>query len=420
MSQVPAELISIGDELLYGQIVDTNSQWMSAELDKIGIKVIRKTTVGDVESEILRAFGEAEGRADVILISGGLGPTNDDLTKPCLAKYFNTTISLHPQALKELTHLFESRGFTLNKRNKKQAELPDKCTMVRNRLGSAPGMWFERNRKIFVSMPGVPHEMKEMMQREVLPKVKAFYQTPTILHKMIKTAGIGESWLADKIKDWESNLPPHLKLAYLPGLMQVRLRLTGTGPDRPVLEQEIEREIAKLLPLIDPFIFGFDSETLESAIGKILVEQQKTLATAESCTGGHIAQTITSIAGSSRYFNGGVVPYHNDMKINLLHVNPETLKKHGAVSEQTVIEMANNVRDVFKTDIGLSSSGIAGPGGGTKEKPVGLIWIAYADGDKTITKKLQLGDQRLINIQRTTIAALYLLWQSLTQKNREK
>lgn len=420
MSQVPAELISIGDELLYGQIVDTNSQWMSAELDKIGIKVIRKTTVGDVESEILRAFGEAEGRADVILISGGLGPTNDDLTKPCLAKYFNTTISLHPQALKELTHLFESRGFTLNERNKKQAELPDKCTMVRNRLGSAPGMWFERNRKIFVSMPGVPHEMKEMMQREVLPKVKAFYQTPTILHKMIKTAGIGESWLADKIKDWESNLPPHLKLAYLPGLMQVRLRLTGTGPNRPVLEQEIEREIAKLLPLIDPFIFGFDSETLESAIGKILVEQQKTLATAESCTGGHIAQTITSIAGSSRYFNGGVVPYHNDLKVNLLHVNPETLKKYGAVSEQTVIEMANNVRDVFKTDIGLSSSGIAGPGGGTKEKPVGLIWIAYADGDKTITKKLQLGDQRLINIQRTTIAALYLLWQSLTQKNREK
>ena len=259
-----------------------------------------------------------------------------------------------------------------------------------------------------------------MMQREVLPKVKAFYQTPTILHKMIKTAGIGESWLADKIKDWESNLPPHLKLAYLPGLMQVRLRLTGTGPNRPVLEQEIEREIAKLLPLIDPFIFGFDSETLESAIGKILVEQQKTLATAESCTGGHIAQTITSIAGSSRYFNGGVVPYHNDLKVNLLHVNPETLKKYGAVSEQTVIEMANNVRDVFKTDIGLSSSGIAGPGGGTKEKPVGLIWIAYADGDKTITKKLQLGDQRLINIQRTTIAALYLLWQSLTQKNREK
>ena len=420
MSQVLAELISIGDELLYGQIVDTNSQWISAELDKIGIKVVRKTTVGDIESEILQSFKEAEGRADVVLITGGLGPTNDDLTKPCLAKYFNSPISLHPQALRELTELFESRGFSLNERNKEQAALPDKCTMISNRLGSAPGMWFERDRKIFASMPGVPHEMKEMMKSVVLPKVKQFYQTPVILHKMIMTVGIGESWLADKIEDWESNLPSHLKLAYLPGLMQVRLRLTGMGRDRATLERDISQEIAKVLPIIDKFVYGFDGDTLEAAIGKILVEQQKTLATAESCTGGHIAQTITSIPGSSRYFNGGMIPYQNDMKVNLLHVNPNTLKQHGAVSEETVIEMANNVRKVFKADIGISSSGIAGPGGGTDEKPVGLIWIAYADGEKTITKKLQLGDQRLINIRRTAIAALYLLWQSLAQKNREK
>ena len=420
MSQILAELISIGDELLYGQIVDTNSQWISAELDKIGVKVIRKTTVGDVESEMLTAFAEGEKRADVILITGGLGPTNDDLTKPCLARYFDSPISLHPIALKELTHLFESRGFTLNERNKKQAELPDKCTMISNRLGSAPGMWFERDRKVFVSMPGVPHEMKEMMKSQVLPRVKQFYNTPAIIHKMIMTAGIGESWLADKIKDWEDNLPSHLKLAYLPGLMRVRLRLTGMGNDKTKLAKEIAEETAKLLPMIDKFVYGFDGETLESAIGKELAERQMTLATAESCTGGHIAQTITSIPGSSRYFNGGLVPYQNEMKMQLLKVNSNTLEKYGAVSEETVIEMANNVREVFNTDIGLSSSGIAGPGGGTKEKPVGLIWIAYADGSNTITKKLQLGDQRLINIQRTTTAALYLLWQSLTQKNGEK
>ena len=420
MSKVLAELISIGDELLYGQIVDTNSQWMSAELDKIGVKVVRKTTVGDVESEILQAFKEAEERADVILITGGLGPTSDDLTKPCLAIHFDSPISLHPQALAELTSLFESRGFNLNERNKKQAELPDKCTMISNRLGSAPGMWFERNRKIFVSMPGVPHEMKEMMRTQVLPKVKQFYQTPAILHKMIMTAGIGESWLADKIKDWENNLPSHLKLAYLPGLMQVRLRLTGMGNEGDSVEKDMLHEIDKVLPIIDKHVYGFDGESLEAAVGRILVEQQKTIATAESCTGGYIAHTITSIAGSSRYFNGGLIPYQNDMKVKLLNVDPDTLKKHGAVSEETVWEMANNVRKVFKADIGISSSGIAGPGGGTKEKPVGLIWVAYADGEKTITKKLQLGDQRLINIRRTTITALYLLWQSLVQKNGEK
>ena len=420
MSQVPAELISIGDELLYGQTLDTNSQWMSVELDKIGIKVVRKTTVGDVESEILQAFTEAEERADVILMTGGLGPTNDDLTKPCLAKYFDSAISMNPEALRHITQLFESRGFSLNETNKKQAELPDKCKMVLNRLGSAPGMWFEKGKKIFVSMPGVPHEMKEMMTSEVLPKVKRFYETPVILHKMIMTAGIGESWLSDKIRDWENNLPPHLKLAYLPGLMQVKLRLTGIGADPQSMDQEMDEEIARLLPVIDPYVYGFDGESLESAIGKILVDQQKTLATAESCTGGHVAQTITSIAGSSRYFNGGLVPYQNDMKIKLLHVNPGTLKKHGAVSEQTVMEMANNVREVFNADVGVSSSGIAGPGGGSEEKPVGLIWIACADGEKTVTRKLQLGTERLINIRRTTTAVLYLLWQSLAQKNREK
>lgn len=417
MGHILAELITIGDEILFGQIVDTNSQWMSAELDKIGVIVIRKTTIGDEEGEILKALAEAESRAQIILITGGLGPTNDDLTKPCLAKYFDSTISLNQQALSELTHLFESRGYQLNETNRRQAELPDKCQMISNKLGSAPGMWFERDGKIFMAMPGVPHEMKGLMENEVLPRLHNYFNTPNIIHKMIMTAGIGESWLADKIKDWENDLPPEIKLAYLPGLMQVRLRLTGVGPDLTLLERELDKEIEKIKPLIGKHIYGYDGQTLEEAVGQLLISQGKSLAVAESCTGGHISQTITSIPGSSRYYNGGIVPYQNDMKINLLQVSRETLRDYGAVSEETVVQMAANVCKKFNTNVGISSSGIAGPGGGTREKPVGLVWIACSNEGHTLTRKLQLGDNRSINIQRTTRACLYLLWQSLIQKN---
>ncbi len=420
MNEIKAELISIGDELLYGQIVDTNAQWISAELDKIGVKVVRKTTIGDVESEILTAFAEAEARAQIILITGGLGPTNDDLTKPCLAKYFNSTISIHEQALKELTHLFESRGYKLTDTNRKQAELPDKCTMISNRMGSAPGMWFENNGKIFMSMPGVPHEMKNMMTLDVLPKLKQFFKTPSIIHRLVMTAGIGESWLADKIKSWEMALPSNIKLAYLPSVSQVRLRLTGIGDEYESLKATIDEAIHALIPLIGEHIYGYDGQTLEAAVGEILVKQGKTLALAESCTGGFIAHTITSIPGSSRYFNGGIIPYQNEIKQEQLNVKAETLQEFGAVSEATVIEMAENARQKFSTDIGVSSSGIAGPGGGSDEKPVGLVWIACANGIATKTRKLQFGDNRLVNIQRSTRAALYLLWQTLNENNKEK
>ncbi|MDN5199867.1 competence/damage-inducible protein A [Fulvivirgaceae bacterium BMA10] len=417
MNDVLAELITIGDEILYGQIVDTNTQWMSEKLDEIGIKTIRKTTVGDNEDQIMQAFREAESRANIVLITGGLGPTNDDITKPCLANFFNSPISLHQQAYSELKELFETRGFQLTETNKRQAELPDKCTMISNRHGSAPGMWFERNNKVFVSMPGVPHEMKAMMKENVLEKLQNFYHTPTIFHKMIQTVGIGESWLSDTIKDWEGNLPSNISLAYLPGLMQVKLRLTAMGSDIIALEEQVNQQVDNLIPLIEKHVFGYDNETLEEAIGKLLIKQEKTLSTAESCTGGHIAHTITSVPGSSAYYNGSLIPYQNDMKMDLLDVKKETLEMHGAVSEATVIEMAQNIRRKFRTDIGVASSGIAGPGGGTKEKPVGLVWIAYSDGNGTITKKLQLGHQRLINIKRTTTAVLYLIWQSLVQNN---
>lgn len=416
MKQVLAEIMTIGDEILYGQILDTNTQWMSAELDKIGIRTVRKTTVGDEEGEILKAFAEAEARASIVLITGGLGPTSDDLTKPLLARYFDSSISINPQALKDVTELFSRMGRELTELNRQQAALPDKCQMISNKLGTAPGMWFERNGKIFISMPGVPYEMKAMMENFVIHKLQKFFSTPIIYHKMIKTVGIGESWLADMIKDWENQLPAHIRLAYLPNLGQVRLRLTATGSNLAALQDEVAQEVQKFMPLAGKYVYGFDEETLESAVGKILKDQKKTISVAESCTGGALASLLTGTPGSSAYFQGAVVPYHNELKINVLGVSRETLAQHGAVSEETVIEMANNVRKMFGTDIGAASSGIAGPGGGTPEKPVGTVWIAFADGKQTIAKKLALAKNREINIKLTCIALLDLIRQNLKAK----
>lgn len=407
--KITAEVITIGDEILYGQILDTNTQWISMELDQIGVKIVRKTTVGDEEGEILRVFSEAEERADIVLITGGLGPTNDDLTKPALAKFFNSDISMNSQALKEVEALFAYRGFELTEANRLQAALPDKCTMISNPVGTAPGMWFERNNKVFISMPGVPHEMKTMMHKSVLPMLKNFFKTPVIYHKMIKTVGIGESWLADKIKIWENNLPTHIKLAYLPGVSQVRLRLTATGESLDILKKEVNEQIESLVPIIDKYIFGYDNDSLEEVVGRLLLQQNKTLATAESCTGGALAQKITSIAGSSNYFLGGIIPYHNNAKQEILKVDTSILQNFGAVSEETVLKMAENVRELFKSDIGISSSGIAGPSGGTPEKPVGTVWIGYCDDTKSVAKKLSLGKERNINIQIATVAILNLI-----------
>ncbi|MTI31060.1 competence/damage-inducible protein A [Xanthovirga aplysinae] len=417
MKAVSAEVLSIGDEILYGQITDTNSQWISAELDKVGIKTIRKTTVGDEEGQILGAFKEAESRAEIVLITGGLGPTPDDLTKPLLARYFDSSLSMHPEALKNLEEMFAKRGFELNDLNRQQAVLPDKCEMITNRMGTAPGMWFHQKGKVFVSMPGVPFEMKTMMSEIIIPKLLEIYQPPVIYHKMIKTVGIGESWLSEKIKAWQDNLPTHIKLAYLPHLSQVRLRLTAMGSDMGKLKTEVEKQIQSLLPLAGKYIYGYDDDKLEEVVGNLLRQQGKTVATAESCTGGFLAHSITSIAGSSDYFMGGIIPYQNEMKENLLGVQRETLIEHGAVSEETVFEMANRAREKFKTDFGLATSGVAGPGGGTPDKPVGTVWIALADGKQTFTKKLSLAKDRLINIQLTVVAILDILRQSLNQNN---
>lgn len=409
MKTVFAEILSIGDELLIGQTLDTNAHWISGELSKVSIKVVRRSTVGDCEEEIIAAIEEAEKRADIILMTGGLGPTNDDLTKPCLAKYFNTPIVMDEASLRHVTEFFESRGKELTEVNRLQAALPQACTPVENPLGTAPGMWFEKNGKVYVSMPGVPHETKAMITNIVIPKLKKVFSLPVIIHRVIRTAGVGESFLAEIIKDWESSLPRHIKLAYLPTLGNVKLRLTATGKDEKTLEEELATLVEKVKPLIGQNIYGFGEVELESVVGRKLRDHNLTLSVAESCTGGYLTHLITSIPGSSEYFLGSIVPYAYEIKMRQLGVKPETLDKYGAVSEPTIIEMANLVRAKFNANIGVATSGIAGPGGATPDKPVGTIWIAYSDKEKTVTKKLQLSPDRMINIKITASAVLNLI-----------
>ena len=409
MSIVTAEIIAIGDELLYGQIMDTNSHWISQELDAVGVRVVRKTTVGDNRTDILTAFEEASKRANLILITGGLGPTQDDLTKPLLAEYFGCEIVEVPEAVAAVSAYFTRRGREMTRLNILQGHLPTCCTYVPNEVGTAPGMWFEQKGCYWMSMPGVPHEMKKLVKDFVLPKLSQVFDLPVIYHKLIKTAGIGESWLADLIKNWENALPNHIRLAYLPSLGHVKLRLTAFGEDKKVLATEVDEQIHGVLPLISSYVYGYDEETLETAIGKLLKNAGKTLALAESCSGGYISHLITTVPGSSNYLRGTLVPYHNDLKEQLIGVSSATLTQHGAVSEETVREMATGIKKLFRADFGLASSGIAGPDGGSPDKPVGTVWIACAGPDFVEAKLLQLTQDRMINIQLTGVAVLNLL-----------
>lgn len=401
MKPIYAETIAIGDEILYGQIVDTNSQFMSVELDKIGIKVIRRTATSDAKSAIWAALEAAEKIADIVLITGGLGPTKDDITKKVLAEYFGSTMKMDEAVLSHVTNLFTARGREMNELTKLQALVPEKCTVVHNAAGTAPGMWFEKNGKVFVSMPGVPHETEKMILDIILPKLKEQFKLPDIVHRFVKVVGITESGLAETIEKWEDALPPHIRLAYLPSKGQVRLRLTGLGSSAAELNKEIEGEIEKLKPLIAKFIYGYDSEEIEHTVGKLLVEQGKTIATAESCTGGLVAHSLTAASGASRYFWGGAVVYGNAAKTDMLGISAELIDQYGAVSEETAKEMAAAVRLKFKTSIGIATTGVAGPNGGTAEKPVGTVWIAYADEQGVKAQKLQLTQDRTLNINMT-------------------
>lgn len=406
---VRAEIITIGDEILYGQILDTNTQWISLELDKLGIKTVRKSSVGDQKSEILQILNEASQRADVVFITGGLGPTKDDLTKKILAEYFGCDVQMHPEALQDVTEFFAKRGRELSDINRDQALLPTKAEFIRNSQGTAPGMWFNEKGVIWVSMPGVPYEMKSIMEQEVLPRLVKHFKTPIIFHKVIKTVGIGESYLSDLIESWELQLPEHIKLAYLPSMGIVKLRLTAVGEDLDVLKSDVEVELQKVHPLIKSYIFGYEKDELAEVVGRLLSEKKATLAVAESCTGGYLAHQFTQNSGSSAYFLGGILSYANQVKMDQLGVSSEILTTTGAVSEECIKAMALGVQQKLGSTYALATSGIAGPDGGTEEKPVGTVWIALAHENGVITRKLTLGGTRMQNIYLSSLACVNLL-----------
>jgi nicotinamide-nucleotide amidase len=412
---ITAAIITIGDEILYGQTLDTNAHFMSQQLSDAGYKTVGRISVGDNAEDIKWALNLAESISQIILISGGLGPTRDDITKKTLTEYFDTVLVLNTTALADVTEFFSKRGVELSDINRRQAYIPSNGKVIRNVMGTAPGIWIEKDAKVFVSMPGVPHEIDNMVKSEVIPKLREKFPPPVILHKIIMTAGIGESILSEMIRSWEDELPRHMKLAYLPGLGQVKLRLTVTGDSLEMLESEADQQIRRLTRYIRQYIYSYENDPLEKTIGDLLRKSGMKISVAESCTGGHIGHMITSIPGSSDYFPGGIIAYENSIKENLLGVRTETLKNFGAVSEETVKEMAEGVRKKFKSDIGLATSGIAGPGGGTKEKPVGLVWIGISDNEGNIAKRFIFSKNRITNIQFFTVAALTFLWQRITQ-----
>jgi nicotinamide-nucleotide amidase len=410
MDKIIVSIITIGDELLIGQVVDTNSAWMAQELNKNGLWVGRRVAVGDSREDIWNALDEESGRSAIILITGGLGPTADDITKPLLRDYFGGNMVVDESALANVKWIFERvLKRPMLERNLQQAEVPDTCTVIQNRRGTAPGMWFEKNGRIFVSMPGVPHEMKGMMTDAVLPALRQRFRLPHIAHRTLLTAGIGESFLAEHIKTFEEALPPTIKLAYLPNYGMVRLRLTSRGEDLQSLDAELDQQFGTLRSLVTEWMVTDEDISLQEAVGRLLVSKGKTLGTAESCTGGYIAHLITSIPGSSRYFKGAVVSYANEIKANLLHVGQQTLDSNGAVSEATVREMVRGALSALDTDFAVATSGIMGPDGGTPEKPVGTVWIAVGDNQKIIAQKMSFRFDRQRNIELTATNALNLL-----------
>ena len=410
---IRAQIITIGDEILIGQIVDTNSAFISQKLSEAGIAVTKNISVADNEKEIIRAIDEALNESDVVLMTGGLGPTKDDITKTTLSKYFNSPLKFDEESYKNVEALFRTRGKEVTELNRKQAEIPECCTAIPNKRGTAPGMWFEKNNSVLISMPGVPQEMKAMMEESVIPKLKERFSTPFIIHKNILTQGIGESALAELIEEWENKLPADIRLAYLPSTGMVRLRLSGSGENKNELEKRMEAEKEKLKKIAGDFIFGYDDDTLEKIIGNILRDRKQTLCTAESCTGGFIAHRITSVPGSSDYFTGSVVAYANEVKEYFLNVPFDVIEKYGAVSEQVVELMAENAKNIFDTDYAVACSGIAGPDGGTDEKPVGTVWIAVATPSEVKTKLLRLGNGRMKVIEETALNVLNMLRKEL-------
>jgi nicotinamide-nucleotide amidase len=404
-----AEIITIGDEILIGQIVDTNSAWMAQKLNEEGIRVKQISSVSDDRQHILAALAEATTRADIIFITGGLGPTKDDITKQTLAEYFNVKLVLNDDALNNVLNIFKRYNRSLLEVNRKQAEVPENCEIILNNNGTAPGMWFNVDSKIYVSMPGVPFEMKYMMEETVIPKLKTELKLPVIIHKTILTVGEGESFLAEKIADIENDLPANIKLAYLPKMGQVRLRLSAYSDGETPLNDKLEEFASRIVERVGDNVVAQEDIPLEKVILNHMADKGLTLSVAESCTGGYVSHLITQHEGSSQVFLGGAVTYSNDLKENILGVKNETLYQFGAVSQETVTEMVEGALRQFKSDYALAITGIAGPGGGTQEKPVGTVWIAVANANKTVVKKFTFGNKRLQNIERSAVAAFFML-----------
>lgn len=395
-------IINIGDELLIGQVVNTNASTMSRLLTQAGIDVRKTMVVGDVHNDIWIAVDETMRESDAVLVTGGLGPTKDDITKKLLCEYFDSELVESEVALENVKRIFKSRGYELTPVNRAQALVPKCCEVLNNDLGTAPCMWFERDGKVLVSLPGVPFEMDWLMRNRVIPKLQETFNTETIFTKNILVQGIGESFLSDLIEPWELSLPENIKLAYLPVAGMVKLRLTIHGKYEPAI-------LHGLYELAGQYIVGEDCETLDELVHNTLIERGKTLATAESCTGGNIARLLTAQAGASAYFKGGIVAYSNEVKESALGVKHSTLEAHGAVSEETVREMVEGVRERLGTDYAIATTGIAGPGGGTSEKPVGTVWVAVCSKEKTVTQLMHYGDRRQQTIDRTTNQAYSML-----------
>ncbi|MDB5117538.1 MAG: competence/damage-inducible protein [Mucilaginibacter sp.] len=404
-----AEIITIGDEILIGQIVDTNSAWMARQLNDAGIRVKQISSVSDDRQHILTALAEAAVRADIILITGGLGPTKDDITKKTLAEFFGVGMVENEDALNNVYRIFERYKRPMLEINRLQAQVPQNSEVLVNKNGTAPGMWFDSNGKIYVSMPGVPFEMMYLMEEEVIPKLKTRFKLPVIIHKTILTVGEGESFLAERIADIEDALPPYIKLAYLPKLGQVRLRLSGYGEDETTLRKAINESASKIIDRVKDVVVAEEDLPLEKVILDHMSAKGLTLSVAESCTGGYISHLFTQHAGSSQVFFGGAVSYSYELKESILGVKNETLWQYGAVSEQTVTEMVEGALLNFKSDYAIAVTGIAGPGGGLPDKPVGTVWIAVASAKKTIAKKFTFGNRRQQNIERSATSALAML-----------
>jgi len=404
------EIISIGDELLIGQTINTNSSWMGEQLSLIGASVYQITAITDDENHILETLERAAEKVNVVLITGGLGPTKDDITKHTLCKFFGSELLFNKEVFSKLETFFRSRGLEMLDVNKDQAMLPTNALVLENTRGTASGMWFEKDDVIYVSMPGVPYEMKGIMRDHVLPRLRKDFIKNTVVHRTVKTIGIGESFLAEKIELWENSLKKvNIKLAYLPSPGVVKLRLSGYGEDKSKVLASISNKINELTTMVGDYTYGYEKEELNQLVGDLLLESAKTLSTAESCTGGYIAHLITSVSGSSAYFKGSVIAYNNAVKVAQLRVKQIDINRNGAVSQEVVEQMAIGAIKEFETDYSIATSGILGPDGGSDEKPVGTIWIAVASRFGVISEKIQLGKSRRRNTQIAALISLNML-----------